>query len=472
MIRSRSLLCCAVSLLAALMALYGCGSQIAGNGTQTGNPVAMGKILTANGKPAAGALVRIVPVDYVPSFALAKKTPVPICTTDANGSYSIYAIDSGAYNLEAVRDTMGVFKDSVKILPDSINQYLGEAYLHRLGCISGVSYMPGQNDTNQVRVSIYMPGTGRITKPLIGGQFSFDFVPAGHYQIIFDPTLNTYNVKVLDVSLAAGECRNLDTVLLEKYDPDTIEINQASVVGTWGPGKVYKVLSDATVPQGQILTILPGTTIKLFGSLTNFGKLLIQGKKDSLITIEYGYTTGRGCGIINIIPPTIKNTFFSLSWAVIKNLSNGVCFGGNICGVSDCYVSNCAFVNCASAVYFNAPIVKITNCIFWKNDHSLTNYGEDTVSVTNSIFIDNDTCISKPWLGEGIDSVATFDFCLFHNNTIMPADSQITHSIIADPLFVSLDSLNPDFHLQPGSPCLKAGIDSTDIGLYSTYEPR
>jgi hypothetical protein len=120
----------------------------AGNGTQTGNPVAMGKILFADGKPAAGALVRIVPVDFVPSFALAKKMAVPICTTDAGGNYSIFAIDSGAYNLEAVRDTLGVFQDSVKILPDSFDQNLGEAYLHRLGCISGISFMPGENDTS------------------------------------------------------------------------------------------------------------------------------------------------------------------------------------------------------------------------------------------------------------------------------------------------------------------------------------
>ena len=469
MIRRRSLLCCAVSLLAVLMVLCGCGTQIAGNGTQTGNPVAMGKILFADGKPAAGALVRIVPVDYVPSFALAKKTPVPICTTDAGGNYSIYAIDSGAYNLEAVRDTMGVFKDSVKILPDSLDQYLGEAYLHRLGCISGVSFMPGQTDTTQVRVSIYMPGTGRITKPLIGGQFSFDFVPAGRYQIIFDPTLNTYNVKVLDIDLAAGECKNLDTVVLKKYEPDTIEITQSSVFGTWGPGKVYEVLTTVWVQQGQTLTILPGTTIKLFEGFANFGKLLILGKKDSLITIEYGYSTGRSIGeLANFSSPASNDTSFLLRWTVIKNMGNGFDLMGNGSGV---YISNCAFVDCKNAIYlYSGSIGEITNCIFWKNDYSLISDGGRAGSFVNSIFVDNGSCDSMTI--RGLDPVTGFNHCVFYHNAVMPAGSLVANSVIADPLFVSLDSLHPDFHLQPGSPCIKAGIDSTDIGLYSTYGPK
>ena len=453
------------------MVLCGRESQIAGNGTQTGNPVALGKILTADGKPAAGALVRIVPVDYVPSFSLAKKTPVPICTTDAGGQYSIFAIDSGAYNIEAVLDTQGVFKNSVGILPDSFNQYLGEAYLHRLGCISGISFMSGQNDTNQVRVSIYMPGTRRITKPLIGGQFSFDNVPAGRYQIIFDPTLNTYNVKVLDVDLAAGECKNLDTVALIKYEPDIIEIAQASVAGTWGPGKVYKVLSRVMIPRGQTLTILPGTTIKLYEDFLNYGKLLIQGNKDSLITIEYGYTTGRSMyELVNSPLSGLNDTSLVLRWAVIKNMFTGLRLDGG----GD-YISNCAFVNCERALFWwgagesvtNSSLT-ISNCVFWKNSLALDNYynNTDSASIINSIFIDNDTCISIYNVGGN-----TFNHCLFYGNRVTLKDTLITNSVFADPLFVSLDSLHPDFHLQPGSPCIKAGIDSTDIGLYSTYEP-
>jgi hypothetical protein len=463
MIRNRSLLYCAVLLPAVLMTMCTLGPT-AGNGTQTGNPVAMGKILTADGKPAAGALVRIVPVDYVPSFALANMTPVPICTTDAGGNYRIYEIDSGAYNLEAVRDTLGVFKDSIKILPDSLNQYLGEAYLHRLGCISGTSFMPGQNDTNQVRVSIYMPGTGRITKPLIGGQFSFDFVPAGRYQIIFDPTLNTYNVKVMDVDVAAGECKNLDTVQLAKFEPDTIEIPQTSVTGIWGPGKVYVVLSMASVPAGQTLTILPGTTLKICNYLINDGKLFIQGKKDSLVTIEYGYVSGRGGELQNGAVSGPNDTSLFVNWAIIKNMSLGLgTWGGGT------YLSNCAFVNCERAFEAGDSMVRITNCIFRKNDYSLVhNPANALLSIFNGIFIDNAAIMSD----QVIDPNVAFDHCLFYNNATMPIDTQkFTYSLYTDPLFVSLDTLNPDFHLQPGSPCIKAGIDSTDIGLYSTYKP-
>ena len=471
MIRNRSLLCCAVLLLAVLMTLCTLGPT-AGNGTQTGNPVAMGKILTADGKPAAGALVRIVPVDYVPSFALANTTPVPICTTDAGGNYRIYAIDSGAYNLEAVRDTLGVFKDSIKILPDSLNQNIGEAYLHRLGCISGTSFMPGQNDTNQVRVSIYMPGTGRITKPLIGGKFSFDFVPAGRYQIIFDPTLNTYNVKVLEVDIAAGECKNLDTVALVKYEPDTIEINQRSVTGTWGPGKTYKVLTMAVIPQGQTLTILPGTTVKLYDVVINEGKLIIQGSRDSLVTIEYAYPSVRSTDgnieILNSAPVNPNDTSMILEWVIFRNMFIGLELSG---GVD--IISHCVFNNCATGLflYFTPQKIKIMDCVFWKNHTALGDYsnGNDTLAVYNDVFLENDSCVTtEPVSGY---STTSFNSCLFYANSALPPDSMVSNSIHADPLFIGLDSLHTDFHLQPGSPCIKAGIDSMDIGLYSTYKP-
>jgi hypothetical protein len=459
-----------VIILAAItgMTVFHCSlGPISGNGSHTGNPVAVGRILTADGRPAAGALVRIVPVDYVPSFALAKSTPMPMCTSDAEGRYSIFAIDSGAYNLEAVLDSLGVFEDSVKIVAGLFNQSIEDAYLHRLGCISGISFMPGQNDTNQVRVSIYMPGTRRITKPVIGGEFSFDLVPAGKYQLIFDPTLNAYNVKVLDITLAAGECKNLDTVLLNKYEPDTIQINQASVAGTWGPGKVYFVLATPMVPAGQTLTVLPGTTIELFGSFQNYGELHIQGTKDSLVKIENVYANARSMyEILSYSGAAPNDTPLRLRWVVIKNMLTGLDLMDSCASIS-----NCAFINCDRALFLGGMAVKISNCIFWRNNCSIENDATGHVSIVNSVFIGNDSCVAAFWSRSDTTS-PTFDHCLFYNNKGLPADSLMANSKFSDPFFVSLDTINPDFHLQAGSPCAKAGVDSTDIGLYSTYQPK
>ena len=57
--------------------------------------------------------------------------------------------------------------------------------------------MPGLDSINQIRVTMYIPGTNFITKPNIGGIFSFENLPQGTYRIIFDPTNTDYFVKIL-----------------------------------------------------------------------------------------------------------------------------------------------------------------------------------------------------------------------------------------------------------------------------------
>ena len=179
--------------------------------TPTGRAIT-GNFLDANNRPVAGAFVRLYPVDYVPSISLSKKAGVSIDTTDNNGNYRIPVSDSGTFNLEGQKDTLGVFVDSIVIPNDTDDVVIPDTTLKRLSIIKGISHMPGQNDTNQVRVTLYIPGTGRITKPVIGGKFSFSDVPEGKYQIIIDPTLNDYSVKIIDIIILSGDTLNLDTV--------------------------------------------------------------------------------------------------------------------------------------------------------------------------------------------------------------------------------------------------------------------
>ena len=91
-------------LFAALAAMLHCtADKLAGNGSQTGNPVVSGVIYNAGGTPAAGATVRFYPVDYNPqngslgktkalAAAVASKDSV---ATDAYGRYSV-TLDSGS----------------------------------------------------------------------------------------------------------------------------------------------------------------------------------------------------------------------------------------------------------------------------------------------------------------------------------------------------------------------------------------
>ena len=43
--------------------------------------------------------------------------------------------------------------------------------------------------------------------------------------------------------------------------------------------------------------------------------------------------------------------------------------------------------------------------------------------------------------------------------------------IYAEPVFVDLSPGSEDYHFQPSSPCIGTGINGSDMGIYSTYEP-
>jgi|WetSurMetagenome_2_1015567.scaffolds.fasta_scaffold57635_3 hypothetical protein len=453
------------------IALLRCSKNPADNNDEppAGKSVISGKVVNPDQTAAIGAVVSMVPVDYVPSLTL-MKTSLPravTCTTDSKGMYRIYSIDSLCYNFEAHRDTCGVFCDSIKVVLDSNEHFLNDMTLHTLGRIYGVTKMPGQNDTNQVRVTLYIPGTRRITKPAIGGAFMFDQVPAGNYQLIIDPTLNTYNVKVLDITLSAGQDLNLDTITLNVYEPDTIVINQPYVYGTWGPGKVYILLSGTDVVTNQSLTILPGTTVKFYGPIflnsSENNPLYVRGKPDSLVIFEPGLSSGaKTYSMTHWNEDSTSDTTLFMNWVLIKGIGsiNILCSRG-------VFISNCIFIKCGTPIKNEGcgsiPLRTVSNCVFWNNDNVFESARDPYISIVNSIFYGNTTC----FVG---DTFPDFSHCLFFNNLSTPPDSISPNCLFTDPLFVSLDTLNPDFHLQqPGSPCLGTGLGGADIGLYDSH---
>lgn len=192
----------------ALALLYSCGKPTAGTGSETGN--ARGKLVRSNNSPAAGVKVRFISVDYNPSSSAKILASVDSTTTNADGKFGI-DLDSGTYNMFGDGDTILSFKDSVRVGDDTVT--INDT-LKVPGKITGVSFMPFQDSANQARVTIYAPGTSFYAKPDIGGAFSFDNVPEGTYRLIFDPTLDEYYLKVITVTVTAGQTTNLDTVIL------------------------------------------------------------------------------------------------------------------------------------------------------------------------------------------------------------------------------------------------------------------
>ena len=183
-----------------------------GTGTETGNAFT-GRILYQDSTPAAGVTVRIFPVDFVPltpSGGISK-------TTDSNGYYYYGDLGEGRYNVEGLKESLGVFIDSIMVDRDSSLCRVPGGFMDRLGVIKGATIVPGFSNPNGIRLLVYFPGTGRLQKPAIGSVFAFDSMPAGPYRIVYDPTLVNYTQQEFDVNLTAGDTLVLDTVILTQH---------------------------------------------------------------------------------------------------------------------------------------------------------------------------------------------------------------------------------------------------------------
>jgi hypothetical protein len=352
--------------------------------------------------------------------------------------------------------------------------------------------MPGQNDTNQIRVTLYIPGTNRITKPIVGGRFSFDDIPEGSYQIIIDPTLGDYVVVILDTVISSGQELDLDTILINLYEPDTIEINTTSITGIWGPNKIYKINNDLEVPQGGILSILPGSEILIMGDyeLENKGTLFVSGDSSNFITFDYGYTNGLWKGIV------CSGDSSNFSYTIIQNSMCGIDFNSSD---YEKHVSNSVIRRCniGLLVHNSLSDVFLINNIFHNlnENPSGVNVAIDlstadrnfTCTMRNNIITNNYTAIRRCFYTNNNADVTLIieNNCICNNseNDFVYRDwDQVQGSdetpyepisigmVNQDPKFIDLSDGSEDYYFQDDSPCLGTGINGTDMGIYSQYE--
>lgn len=192
-----------------------CTPDIAGNSTQTGNPVLTGKVFEQDGKlPAVNAKVFIRKRGDAVVFDTTSHNlgngEISL-TTDKNGCYKIDSLVPGLYVIEARKGSGKSFHDSIKIIADSA-QYVIDT-LGKTGKITGIVYLSDGGDPRKVFVLIY--GFNRFVVPDSSGRFVFDSLAKASYDLRFIPTLDLYGV--LDTSRI--------TVLPEKItDIDTIKL--------------------------------------------------------------------------------------------------------------------------------------------------------------------------------------------------------------------------------------------------------
>jgi hypothetical protein len=454
-------------------------------GTEIPNGI-RGQLVDPQGNPVPGATLQLYAVDYVPSLSTGKqwagKRMAGTAVTDANGDYVLSVPYAGVFNIEGRKDGAGVFIDSVAVSGKGVD--VPRDTLKPLGFVRGVSYMPTENSLNQVRVTLYIPGTRQITKPSPGGAFNFPGLPEGRYQIVFDPTLDAYDVKILEVEVRAGDTLDLDTVRLQIHRSDTVRVNSGPVSGTWGPGKTYILQGASYIPEGSTLNILPGTQIVLaeYRTFLVEGGLFALGTPESLIT----FRAGNGAGWQGLDLGT--RAFGTISRTVIE----GAATYGISLASTKMKIRNSVFRYSEVGLYIAvgaADSVLLVNNVFHDIEDRAVVVYRGRSDFRNNIFLRNLIAFNRYYCQTSsppaVLSETTVHSSLFYQNgrdfTVQNCQSPgygndfflfPTDSVNADPQFNSLVKGNEDYHLKPGSAARGSGVNGTDMGIYSAYAPE
>lgn len=298
---------------------------ISGNGSETENALS-GRIVYEDGTPAAGVTVRILPVSNVPSFTINKIKEGVTRNTDENGYYLLNGIDSGLYNIEGLKESLGVFIDSILAYD---NNKIPQGILKKCGSITGIIHMDGQSDTNQIRATLSMPGTRRITKPNIGGRFLFDYMPEGNYQLNIDP-LPQYAVQIISLQVKAGQVLNLDTLKFTIPPPKTFSINLQLGCNPISLESPQSWASGIKLLDGSMGTSTPGYGISSMGIANapgRWAKIVNQSSFPIFISV-YSYFTMAQSSTIGPISDTIETGDSVFIYRISGN-SITICLDGN-----------------------------------------------------------------------------------------------------------------------------------------------
>ena len=136
-------------------------------------------------------------------------------------------------------------------------------------------------------MTLFIPGTNYLTKPNIGGAFSFSKVPEGTYALFFDPTDPAYFVKIIEVTVTAGEVTDLDTILL--YSDDITGIPKVNA------GNDTTVSINDTITLHGIAEDDYGIIIKMWWDIGNANNFIETETDDTTITVPSSATDSFGC---------------------------------------------------------------------------------------------------------------------------------------------------------------------------------
>lgn len=227
----------AVLSLAAAVLLGGC---FGGGGTETET---VGVLWNTDGSPAAGALVRFRPVDYLADSLLeGKDAPDWETKTDARGRFIMRNLAPGAYRLHAdggngrglVEDIFLERTDQrLELEPDTLRPH---------GSIAGRIVLDTTADL-QLHVQVYGMEKRLLADPG-NGNFMVNELPPGEYKLRF-LGIGPYRRQAVDTTeVHSGTVTRIDSVVLDEAAKLAFSIDSAGSLAIDGLGPRSPVIFD------------------------------------------------------------------------------------------------------------------------------------------------------------------------------------------------------------------------------------
>lgn len=368
--------------------------------------------------------------------------------------------------------------------------------------ISDLQLMGGNSSFFKMNVS-GSPGTVFSDIDLAAGDSLYVFV------IVNAPANNQHLPFLLQDSIQIAYNGNTQYVKLDAYGQNAHFLRSVTITQdtTWSNDLPYVLLDSFSVAADATLKIEKGVHVFCHANTPFYvdGSLQINGGKDSADRVVFA--NDRLDPPYKDQPGTWEGLYFTpgstgnvLNYTIIKNAKQGVAADDlshvslNQCIIDNCpgagiitynstfKATNCLISNCSNNVYIlgggNYNFVNCTiasyNTKYFYHEYpvlSVSNAGNDG-STTNPLKAAFRNCIINGETNNTVkDEVAINDqasssFSMVFENTFYnsPAENpSVTYSNclpLTDPLFKIIDQEQSifDFHLQPGSPCINAGV--------------
>lgn len=192
-------------------------NNIAGSGSESGNPIVVGKIVNADGEPAKEAIVFLSSGDYNPVLdgVIANSS---IDTTNSSGEYFFDIPDTGVFNIEAGNKTRGLKllimeipanTDTTVVPTDTLKEvgHLKIAIHDTMDIDNGYLYFKGTKLYNDLSNTIVLNDSIRY--------LIFDSIPADTLiNLFYDVRNDSYDpVRLIDaIVINPGDTTSLDFV--------------------------------------------------------------------------------------------------------------------------------------------------------------------------------------------------------------------------------------------------------------------